>query len=444
LDRPVFLPHSLDSYDGSHVTSPGRPGFPAFVPSWSQADEKKYLDGLIKDLNENLLAGLDPNPNLSRSKAKPQMYPAVRSGSVERIVFVGGSNAKSLSQAASMLGIDSYMIATGGWKLTRENVDKLIPDLHDLMSGLPVGTPIVLFCLDNSSFLAATEEGGMVPISKCVEGDHGYHVKGALVVAPERSMQFAIDQLKRVVDEFEEFDLFIVSPVTRYVGSPCCTSLEHVTNFGDPEFLSTIIGDLTKMKFHLRKKLQPAVVIDGIELVCGSGCGREKVEQTLRAGWALDPVHPTGHIYAKMALNLIERVANPAGKPDSRKRKRSEDTASGSGSQHTGIPQQARPRSYSGQDRTRDPAAHRNQSSYQYGQYGQYRQDNRAFSTASNPNQYRGRGYASSVSSRGMSSFEFGPPTGSGRGGDYRGFRGGFRGGFGNRGSPSRRAGSRF
>jgi hypothetical protein len=198
------------------------------------------LDGLIKDLNENLLAGLDPNPNLSRSKVKPQMYPAVRSGSVERMVFVGGSNAKNLSQAASMLGIDSYMIATGGWKLTRENVDKLIPDLHELMSGLPVGTPIVLFCLDNSSFLAASEEGGMVPISKCVEGDHGYHVKGALVVAPERSMQFATDQLKRVVDEFEEFDLFIVSPVTRYVGSPCCTSLDHVTNFSDPDFLSTI------------------------------------------------------------------------------------------------------------------------------------------------------------------------------------------------------------
>jgi hypothetical protein len=36
-----------------------------------------------------------------------------------------------------MLGIDAYMIASGGWKLSRENVDKLIPDLHDLMSGLP-------------------------------------------------------------------------------------------------------------------------------------------------------------------------------------------------------------------------------------------------------------------------------------------------------------------
>jgi hypothetical protein len=414
------------------------------VPSWSQADEKKFLDGLIKDLNKNLQAGLDPNPNLSRSKVKPQMYPAVRSGSVERIVFVGGSNAKSLSQAASMLGIDSYMIATGSWKLSRENVDKLIPDLHELMSGLPIGTPIVLFCMDNSSFLAASEEGGMAPISKCVEGDHGYHVKGALVVAPERALQYATDQLKRVVDEFEDFDVLIISPVTRYVASPCCTSLEHVTNFGDPDFLSTIIADLTRLKFQLRKKFHPAVVIDGIELACGTGCGREKVEQTLRAGWALDPVHPTGHIYAKMALNLIEKVANPAGKPDSRKRKRSEDTASGSGSQHGSTPQQARPRSDGSRDRPRDPASYRNQSNSQYSQYGSYRQENRGFSTASTSQQYRGRGNAGSVSSRGSSGGGYGPPAGSGRGGGFRGFRGGFRGGFGNRGSPMGRAGPRF
>ncbi len=94
------------------------------------------------------------------------------------------------------------------------------------------------------------------------------------------------------------------------MSSPCCNSLEHVTNFQDPDFLSTIISDLTKLKFQLRKKLQPAVVLDGIELVCGTGCGRDKVEQTLRAGWALDPVHPTSHVYAKMALNLIEKVAS--------------------------------------------------------------------------------------------------------------------------------------
>jgi hypothetical protein len=187
------------------------------------------------------------------------------------------------------------MIASGGWKLTRDNVDKLIPDLHELLGSLPSGTPIVLFCLDNSSFLAATEEGGMVPISRCVPGDNTFHVNGALVVAPERALQHSVEQLKRIMDEFPDLELFIISPVTRFVSSPCCQNTSHVTSFGEPDYLSNLISDLTKLKFQLRKKLQPATIIDGIEMACGEGCGREKVEQTLRAGWALDPVHPTSH-----------------------------------------------------------------------------------------------------------------------------------------------------
>ncbi len=179
--------------------------------------------------------------------------------------------------------------------------------------------------------------------------------------------------------------------------------LEHVTNFQDPDFLSTIISDLTKMKFQLRKKLQPAVVLDGIELGCGTGCGREKVEQTLRAGWALDPVHPTSHVYAKMALNLIEKVANPGGKAESRKRKGSEDSGSGSGSQYETAPQSSRSNSQS----HRDPVFNR----YQGGnQHGANPVDNRRYPPVTPPHQNRGR--ASSVSSRGSRVY-----SGSGDGG---------------------------
>jgi hypothetical protein len=247
-------------------------------------------------------------------------------------VFVGGSNARALSSAAASLGANSYNIAKGGWKITRENVDKLIPDLKELMSSLPTGTPIVLFCMDNSSFLAATEEGGLVPISKCVEEDDGYHVNGALVVAPDRSIQFSIDQLRRIITEFSEYILFIITPVTRYISMPCCDTPEHVSNFQDPDFLSQILADLTKLKFSLRKKLSPATILDGIELVCGAGCSKERIEQTLRAGWASDPVHPNAHIYAKMALNLLEKVsaAGEVGKKADtvRKRKRSDSSNS--------------------------------------------------------------------------------------------------------------------
>jgi hypothetical protein len=101
----------------------------------------------------------------------------------------------------------------------------------------------------------------------------------------------------------------------------------HVTNFNDPDFLLSILSDLTKFKFHLRKTMAPAVVVDSLELVCGSGYSQEKVAQRVNAGWVADPVHPNKHIYAKAALNLMEKMANsrPAngGSGSSQSRKRS-------------------------------------------------------------------------------------------------------------------------
>jgi hypothetical protein len=87
----------------------------------------KFIKALITDLNQNLISGRDTEPNFSRSAARPVMYTAMRAGAIEKALFVGGSNAESLSVSASALGLDSYKITKGGWKLTKENVDKIIP-----------------------------------------------------------------------------------------------------------------------------------------------------------------------------------------------------------------------------------------------------------------------------------------------------------------------------
>ncbi len=279
------------------------------VASWSQTDEKTYLDSLISDINREFIAGIDTNPNLSRSSKRPAMYPDLRSGAVEVALIIGGSNARDLAYATSSLGVETYKLATGGWKLSKENVDKILPDLRELLSGLPSNTPVIFFCLDNSSFLAASEERGLVPISKCVPEDDGYHVTGALVVAPEKAMQYAIAQLKRAIAECGDFPVFVITPWTRFVSQPCCMEAGQVANFQDPEFLSDLLRDLNKQKFYLRKSLAPETVLDGVQLVCGDNSSLERKEQTMRAGWASDPVHPNGHIYAKMALNLIEKIA---------------------------------------------------------------------------------------------------------------------------------------
>jgi hypothetical protein len=178
-------------------------------------------------------------------------------------------------------------------------------------------------------------------------------------------------------------------------------------------------------------------VLDGIELVCGTGCSKEKIEQTLLSGWALDPVHPSSHVYAKMALNLIEAVAAPKSNTDSRKRKRSEDSSSGSGnnSQYGSGPRQPRPVRSNEPPRSRSGSAASNAgSSYDPGSgygpvYGSTYSGNRYPNQSYFPMMHRGSAVSvSSMATRGSFS------SSADRGGSYGGYRGGGGGGSGGRG----------
>ncbi len=117
----------------------------------------------------------------------------------------------------------------------------------------------------------------------------------------------------------------------------------HVTNFNNADFLSTILGDLNKHKTALRKALPSATIIDGLELISGAGYNAEKAAAVINSGWAFDPVHPSKHVYAKMALNLLEKVApqnmdgGQSGQRHSDNRKRSWSASNqGGGGGHSG------------------------------------------------------------------------------------------------------------
>jgi hypothetical protein len=59
------------------------------------------------------------------------------------------------------------------------------------------------------------------------------------------------------------------------VRNPCCSEHEHTMSFQEPDFLRTILADLRKLKYQLRKQASPATVLDGMELICGSGYSLE-------------------------------------------------------------------------------------------------------------------------------------------------------------------------
>ncbi len=173
--------------------------------------------------------------------------------------------------------------------------------------------------------------------------------------APEKDMKYFLDQLKRITSECGSHPVFVLTPWPRFARVPCCDDGGHVTNFNDPDFLASLLSDLTKFKYQLRKAVTPAIVVDSLELICGNGYSHEKVSQTISAGWASDPVHPNKHIYAKAALNLVEKMANnkPAasgsGIPQNRKRTWSASNtsdSSGPSGRHGGGGGDSKPRQF--------------------------------------------------------------------------------------------------
>jgi len=285
--------------------------------------ETKLVKKIIGELNSELLAGLDPEPNHSRSSNKPNMHCALRDGAVDSIIIVGGSNAGKLAAAAKNLGLDVFSETIPGWRISKESVQNTAGSLKDKISSAQPGTPIVIMALDNSAFCGVTSNGNISIMTKSNNNDSKYHAEGDLIVTPERSMIQVIDQLNLLIENCGENPVFVLSPLPRYVVGKCCQDPSHMTNFTDNDYLKAMLEELGKLRGLLLRRVKGAKVVNSLELIAGGKVPPEKAETVIRSSWNTDPVHPNPRSFAKMALHLLDVLAEPvqaAGTSSSRKR----------------------------------------------------------------------------------------------------------------------------
>jgi hypothetical protein len=77
-----------------------------------------------------------------------------------------------------------------------------------------------------------------------------------------------------------------------------------------------MLKDLNRIRLLLRSNFPRSSVVDGMELMCCPGLNLEKAETAAigSPGSLTRFIHPSGHTFAKMALNLIEAMAPTAGR----------------------------------------------------------------------------------------------------------------------------------
>jgi hypothetical protein len=111
-------------------------------------------------------------------------------------------------------------------------------------------TVLVLQLFDNAYFMTATEEGGLIPISKDVAGV--YHCFGDLAFAPKELQWKLFHQVAEELQPFKKNPVVILAPLPRYLASSCCDKSDHMPNRGRPDFKKKMEDDIFQCRANLK------------------------------------------------------------------------------------------------------------------------------------------------------------------------------------------------
>jgi hypothetical protein len=137
---------------------------------------------------------------------------------------------------------------------------------------------VVVQLLDNTSYLARSDEGGNLPICRYVDGV--FHLEGDLMTFQN------LEQLLRVL---EGWKVFLLTPMPRFLLETCCDELEHAPNRYWPGFEEGLRKNLSEFRTNHKDFLFTGGV-RGFKGIDPSPALPNTVGEFNI--WGEDPVHP--------------------------------------------------------------------------------------------------------------------------------------------------------
>jgi hypothetical protein len=313
---------------------------PGSISPISSDDEQKLIYPLLAELCTRFKLSMDTLPNLSRDMV---ITPRVAHQEDDiPALFIGGSNADKLANAAASLGVVADTITEGGWILSTSSVSIILPQVEAYCATLPPDAPVVIYCLDNSSFCCADQDGTLSAIAKD-KSDNKYHVVGELVVVHEITMAAAVTNLKRLLAICGDRKVFIITPCLRYANASCCSATGHCVHRLIPDFAIRLLEDLRRLHSFFKQRLSSfanCTVIPAGDLIAGKKDASTSDIIAAYSGWGT--VHGSGTSYTRMALYMMDNlfrvpIAKPAPPSNKGKRPRSESNSSSVSSSYSGT-----------------------------------------------------------------------------------------------------------
>ena len=277
--------------------------------------EKEIVVTLIGELNSRMALNLDPEVSFVREPPVPQVKPDI-------YIVVGASHAARTAAALEAGGAEVVRLTQPGWRVTRPKVAEMAARLREVLEKADPDCIVVFEMFDSNFYLVRTEEGGLVPICKRINGD--YHVDGDLAFAP-KELQFTIfGDAKPLLEAASGRRAVLISPIPRYLLKSCCLDASHAGNSRDADYRS----GLESAVIESRKFLKDFCFRHGLRNV--RVVGPWPALRALGESLWLDPVHMKEHGYITVAGLVRDAAVELAAKQEpggqySVKRKREDD-----------------------------------------------------------------------------------------------------------------------
>jgi hypothetical protein len=107
-------------------------------------------------------------------------------------------NANRLTTAFTDLGKKVETISGGGWRVTTDSVDTLLPILRAKLDLLDPAEPFILWCMDSNFFRQLTASGDLAGITRGEDGR--FHITGKLMVTHYSLLRDMLAEINRIVD----------------------------------------------------------------------------------------------------------------------------------------------------------------------------------------------------------------------------------------------------
>jgi uncharacterized membrane protein YgcG len=291
------LPSSLRPFGQGVKTwvSEGWTNLPSGVQSFRQEHESKVVCTLINELNGMFNLDLGKEPGFDR------MCDNAPVADRPRILLIGSSHVVREGDILADRGYEVTLVSKPGWRATKGAVDEMVEKVKEALVNMSPHDVVVIQLLDNTSYLARSDEGGDLPIRRYVDGV--FHIEGDLVLAGKDRQYMTFQNLEPLLRVLEGWKVFLLTPMPRFLREACCDELEHAPNRYWPGFEEGLRKNLAEFRtnhkdflftrgFRGFKVIDPSPALPNI-------AGENNI-------WGEDPVHPLTEGYERV-VDLLEK-----------------------------------------------------------------------------------------------------------------------------------------